>query len=1465
MSLQSIAQTLYNEASNGGVITLNDALLDSGTAWATLVQTALLRQQGNVLLSAHAADIPTNPSGDRFTFPAGLPTVPDDSFLNLLGNAVSVTIVQVGAAYEVQLTIQLTALAAGGSTPWVFSNSFSSLLGWPFDALPLAAPQFVFCYGQEGLPAGTSEGLNFASAFSLTGVLAPIAQLLQVFGYDSPALEPLRGLISQTEYGPSFALGGAIAGVPPLDLTALTVANPTVQAVMAYAETPEDPQNRYQPWGQIVLTTTTELSGQPDPLQVSFILPYSTTASYLTLLIAPQPGSVTTSINSLGQWMAGSTWDSFFVDTPASVLLPYLSTFGLQSYTLTFTLGTFSVMSTGMAVGTLQPWVILEDKLVMTKFSVGWQLIDPFGACYNSLAIQGQLDMFGSGSDQITFTGAILLPDLQLSLALFSKTEMTAAQWLQTIVTGFGGGTIDPYITEALSAFSLKLMLFDMDVPNETMSYTLAGAFTVGDHPVDFNVFLDIALTPSFTYSIEVEFVICSTLIRGVITNDNDAHDTIIACDWHNEANPLDLKAIALALGFDDLGIPPGMDMGLTGIALRYNLTQGVFAIGADSANYGKADLMVFKPTGNEAYAFFGGLLVDKPIDLTNLPLVGNALSVLNTVEIDKLQVLITSTVISPNQVTQLNGMIAGLDAQLGATFPKIPSQGMAATVNIAFEFNVGGFIIPLGTGVGGQSSTNMPANRSAVQGVPSGNTNTPVTSSPGSQSDGTTWFNVQKTVGVITFRRIGVRYQESVLWFVLDAGFSAGGLDIDLIGMGVGSPLTTFDPHFTLAGLGIDFRQPGFEIGGALLKVPPSGDIEWAYAGGAVIKAAGFSISALGSYASVYTDSSHTDTMPSLFVFGQVSGAFGGPPAFFVTGLAGGFGYNSKLRLPAMNEVYQFPLVAGAQNPAAIGGEHATPAEVLAVLMGLNGGKAWISPEIGQYWFAAGLQFTSYMLVSTNALLVIQFGNRLQVALLGLSRARFPMAGPLTYAYIELQVEVIVDPAEGEFALAAVLSPNSYLLDPACKLTGGFAFYTWFPPNSHAGDFVITLGGYHPSFVPPSYYPQVPKVGFSWSLDATVSVTGTAYFAMTPAAIMAGGELRVTYQDGDLKAWFRAWANMLMYWNPFHFDVEIGLSVGASYRLDMGLTTVTMEAELGADLHLYGPETGGSVTVHWWVISFTIDFGASPSENPGPLTWKQYQEQLPPDDDIIKIIPVDGLVPNGTANLNVDAPWVVRPSAFSFSVTAAVPNSSLVLGLDQVLFASGDLVNIRPMQDYAKDGNPDRGKDLIAIHRLIVTRDSVEIDLQDPEQPWGLRPRTQHMATAMWGVGPQRELPKSDNQLVPDQLVGFDLVAPDTRMGFTPGVINVAENLAYERIGEGTLPIQPGQPARGAKAVAGANTIGIIAADIAADPYTAARETLFNELVALGVDPLTNDDMAAYAQVAGGIFVEAPLLVPAD
>ncbi len=93
-----------------------------------------------------------------------------------------------------------------------------------------------------------------------------------------------------------------------------------------------------------------------------------------------------------------------------------------------------------------------------------------------------------------------------------------------------------------------------------------------------------------------------------------------------------------------------------------------------------------------------------------------------------------------------------------------------------------------------------------------------------------------------------------------------------------------------------------------------------------------------------------------------------------------------------------------------------------------------------------------------------------------------------------------------------AQLSPNSFIIAPACHLTGGFALCYWFSPSSYAGDFVFTVGGYHSAFKVPAHYPRPQRLGISWVISENLSITGESYFAITPKACMGGGILKANY-----------------------------------------------------------------------------------------------------------------------------------------------------------------------------------------------------------------------------------------------------------------------------------------------------------------------------------------------------------------
>ena len=77
----------------------------------------------------------------------------------------------------------------------------------------------------------------------------------------------------------------------------------------------------------------------------------------------------------------------------------------------------------------------------------------------------------------------------------------------------------------------------------------------------------------------------------------------------------------------------------------------------------------------------------------------------------------------------------------------------------------------------------------------------------------------------------------------------------------------------------------------------------------------------------------------------------------------------------------------------------------------------------------------------------------------------------------------------------------------------------------------------------------------------------------------MAGGKLSAVYTLGKLRAWFIAYADFLVSWKPFAYQARIGVSLGASYRVDCWFVHKTFSVELAAALDLWGPEVHGAAS----------------------------------------------------------------------------------------------------------------------------------------------------------------------------------------------------------------------------------------------------------------------------------------------
>ncbi|GIP23382.1 DUF6603 domain-containing protein [Paenibacillus sp. J22TS3] len=985
-----------------------------------------------------------------------------------------------------------------------------------------------------------------------------------------------------------------------------------------------------------------------------------------------------------------------------------------------------------------------------------------------------------------------------------------------------------------------------------------------------------------------------------------------------DQVKPLGLDTLARAFGLDAELIPEGLDLALTHASFRYDLSSGDLVLTAESAHYGNAvfiskrisdtsSIQGFQDGQKEqngqneqdeqdkqdelnplnglnspgmirVFAF--GLDIPTAIRLADLPLVGSKLPDAEQLQIRDFGFWYVSHAVSKQVVEQLNGLVT----QGGATgLPKLQDAELSAPICLQATLQLGEDSTLLQLPLGGQSvkkpkpvSHTQPLAADIPGASLSKTSNYPApaktrdTLAPA--VDPTSWFSIQRTFGIFTFKRIGVRYEGGSLTFALDASIALGPLSFSLDGLSISSPLTRFAPVFGLSGLGLEYNQAPIEISGALMRVPGSQlseEVKFMFNGTAVVKAEEFALAAIGSYAQM------TSGDPSLFIFAELDAPLGGPPALFVTGLMGGFGFNRMLEAPAQDEVLGFPLLALTEpSQPGRGDSPRDPMHILDVLQGNapivpNGEKkAWIAPKPGEYWLAVGVQFTSFELVRTKALLIVDFGRELQFLLLGLSSMQLPQpeVSSQTYVNLELQLRAVLQPNEGFFGLSAVLGSSSYVLSRDCHLTGGFAFYFWFGDNDHAGQFVLTLGGYHPAFKPPEFYPQEPRIGINWAVSDKVSIKGGAYFALTPSCVMTGGGLEATFHDGDLQAWFTAHADLLVNWHPFSFLAHIDVGIGVSYRLNLLFCHKTISISLGATVDMWGPPTGGEVHVNLSVVSFTVHFGSSGADQrQDPLLWDEFTKLLPKPEDICKITVANGLF----KTLENDGEesgqtWVVRAGKFRFFTQSAIPASELRTGKTRVETTVETLhhaeLDNRVIDQPTISIRPMDLTEISSVHTLNVTH--VDSGALMDTSAWSLVPRYQNVPESLWAVPPEpfTQVPgRPEAKVLKDQLVGYDVQPPISQLGFTRGAANL-EVLGGEQVAAGGYPLSPNAVEAGTYNPAAAeDTVAQVAA-LMKDEVVLSRNALLQALRSSGLYNGPSGPLDRYAAEAAHSFSDPPM-----
>ncbi|MEY9933855.1 hypothetical protein ABH926_008517 [Catenulispora sp. GP43] len=705
----------------------------------------------------------------------------------------------------------------------------------------------------------------------------------------------------------------------------------------------------------------------------------------------------------------------------------------------------------------------------------------------------------------------------------------------------------------------------------------------------------------------------------------------------------------------------------------------------------------------------------------------------------------------------------------------------------------------------------------------------------PASQTRGLdAGFDLDIAVGPLRIKRIALGYADGSVFVSFDATLQVGPVTFSLLGLGF-SIDTDFEPRLSGAALRMD--TPPLSIAG-VFENRADPDYSVLLSGSVVAEVKFFAMTALGSYAR------HRDGWSSIFLFGEAGGigdvALFGPPAFTVTGVSGGFGVNNDIRIPAIDEVGEFPLVrrlTGAGSP--------TPEEIMAMLMGPG---AWMRPESGSYWGAVGLQFTSFKFIQTRALAVVKFGNELAVMLLGRTTVTFPknaQPGRKVLARLNIDVRLGYEDRKGLLSMDVAIADGSFAFHESARLTGGIAVYLW-TGGTNKGDFAITAGGYHPSYTIPDHYPRPARLGFIWSPDNNIRVSAQMYAALTPNAIMAGGRLEARYEKGLLSAWFTAYVDALIQWNPFYLEVSIGVRIGVAFTIKVWFVKVRVSIEVGVGIDLWTPPLGGRVSVKVWFVSFSFGFGASRPTLPAQ-NWQEFRQQLP---DPIAIIPLEGLLPDIdpaelAARTAAHAPTAITAAGFVVETTSALPSSKVYVNSAQ-LGPGGETVDIRPMDK----------RNVTSEHRVTIYRNgTVFEDWEDYD--WVITQIKRDVPAAQWGAPGK---PSLDEGLIPGHLVGLRIEIPGPETGDDVGPIST-EALGVERLPDGAMPLRDANAA-GPVPVRHANSPGLIA-DTLATSTVGKRTAVHDALGRWGYGPQADGALTKYASRAQTTLTDAPLVLP--
>jgi len=264
----------------------------------------------------------------------------------------------------------------------------------------------------------------------------------------------------------------------------------------------------------------------------------------------------------------------------------------------------------------------------------------------------------------------------------------------------------------------------------------------------------------------------------------------------------------------------------------------------------------------------------------------------------------------------------------------------------------------------------------------------------------------------------------------------------------------------------------------------------------------------------------------------------------------------------------------------------------------------------------------------------------------------------------------------------------------------------------------------------------------------------------------MHAGRLHAALTQGSLYAYFDAFVDLLINYEPFHFNAEARICVGVTYTQDLLVTSSAIHTEIVAGLTLFGPPLAGRVYVDFWVFGFRIDFGlADTPPVAAALSLREFYRvalQLQDGEEELQdnqahvfscrrglmLQDAEGL----SAATNNGAPWRVRSGPFCFFLACRFPVHTATLNGQTPVTYDDVQIYAKPMK-LGKD-QPLSSKIDITIEPTPSDDSSSALPLQLPLQLpvqlplplplhlplplpplWNITSQTKKLPQAIWGV----------------------------------------------------------------------------------------------------------------------------------